>query len=198
MKKDRSKPLMLYVAEKIYNSVSKIKKDNPGITLIEAIEMFSTSKEYIEIKCGNFHNQLFDDIKENNYINKETKIKIPEETINLLKVQRDSVMEKLNFSNNTYFAKSSFPLSNTQNSFDLLWRMCESYELWCKEVDKKDLIKLNITAENKFLKIQKSIYKNCSNNIKKYPEKSLDFYFIHSMYCIGSYSSHYGCNWNKN
>ena len=148
MKKDRSKPLMLYVAEKIYNSVSKIKKDNPGITLIEAIEMFSTSKEYIEIKCGNFHNQLFDDIKENDYINKETKIKIPEETINLLKVQRDSVMEKLNFSNNTYFAKSSFPLSNTQNSFDLLWRMCESYELWGKEVDKKDLIKLNITAEN--------------------------------------------------
>ena len=91
---------------------------------------------------------MFDDIKENNYINKETKLKIPEETINLLKVQKDSVMEKLNFSNNTYFAKSSFPLSNTQNSFDLLWRMCESYELWCKEVDKKDLIKLNITAEN--------------------------------------------------
>ena len=148
MKKDRSKPLMLYVAEKIYTSVTKIKKDNPGTTLIEAIEMFSTSKEYIEIKCANFHNQLFDDIKENNYINKETKLKIPEETINLLKVQKDSVMEKLNFSNNTYFAKSSFPLSNTQNSFDLLWRMCESYELWCKEVDKKDLIKLNITAEN--------------------------------------------------
>ena len=144
MKKDRSKPLMLYVAEKIYKSVSKIKKDNPGITLIEAIEMFSTSKEYIEIKCGNFHNQLFDDIKENNYINKETKIKIPEETINLLKVQRDSVMEKLNFSNNTYFAKSSFPLSNTQNSFDLLWRMCESYELWCKEVKKDRLITLKI------------------------------------------------------
>ena len=148
MKKDRSKPLMLYVAEKIYNSVSNIKKDNPGITLIEAIEMFSTSKEYIEIKCGNFHNQLFDDLKENNYINKETKLKIPEETINLLKIQKDSVMEKLNFSNNTYFAKSLFPLSNTQNSFDLLWRMCESYELWCKEVDKKYLIKLNITAEN--------------------------------------------------
>ena len=144
MKKDRSKPLMLYVAEKIYKSVSKIKEDNPGITLIEAIEMFSTSKEYIEIKCGNFHNQLFDDIKENNYINKETKIKIPEETINLLKVQRDSVMEKLNFSNNTYFAKSSFPLSNTQNSFDLLWRMCESYELWCKETNQKKLIVLKI------------------------------------------------------
>ena len=63
MKKDRSKPLMLYVAEKIYNDVSKIKNENSNITLIEAIEMFSTSKEYINIKCGNFHNQLFEEIK---------------------------------------------------------------------------------------------------------------------------------------
>ena len=45
---------MLYVAEKIYTSVTKIKKDNPGITLIEAIEMFSTSKEYIEINVEIF------------------------------------------------------------------------------------------------------------------------------------------------
>ena len=49
MKKDRSKPLMLYVAEKIYISVTKIKKDNPGITLIEAIEMFSTSVSYTHL-----------------------------------------------------------------------------------------------------------------------------------------------------
>ena len=148
MKKDKSKPLMLYVAEKIYNDVVKIKKNNPTFTLIEAIEMFSTSLEYTNIKSGQFHNQLFEDLKENDFVNKETKTKIPEETINLLKVQRDTLMEKLNFSNNTYFAKSSFPLSNSQNSFDLLWRMCESYELWCKEVGKKSLIKLNISAEN--------------------------------------------------
>ena len=148
MKKDKSKPLMLYVAEKIYNDVVKIKKNNPNFTLIEAIEMFSTSLEYTNIKSGQFHNQLFEDLKENDFVNKETKTKIPEETINLLKVQRDTLMEKLNFSNNTYFAKSSFPLSNSQNSFDLLWRMCESYELWCKEVGKKSLIKLNISAEN--------------------------------------------------
>ena len=94
MKKDRSKPLMLYVAEKIYISVTKIKKDNPGITLIEAIEMFSTSKEYIEIKCGNFHNQLFDDIKENNYINKETKKIIKDEFI---------VSDKINIKNGKFF-----------------------------------------------------------------------------------------------
>ena len=148
MKKDKSKPLMLYVAEKIYNDVVKIKKNNPTFTLIEAIEMFSTSLEYTNIKNGQFHNELFEDLKENDFVNKETKTKIPKETINLLKVQRDTLMEKLNFSNNTYFAKSSFPLSNSQNSFDLLWRMCESYELWCKEVGKKSLIKLNISAEN--------------------------------------------------
>tara|TARA_B100000700_G_C14685191_1_gene687219 strand:+ start:210 stop:656 length:447 start_codon:yes stop_codon:yes gene_type:complete len=148
MKKDKSKPLMLYVAEKIYNDVVKIKKNNPNFTLIEAIEMFSTSLEYTNIKSGQFHNELFEDLKENDFVNKETKTKIPKETINLLKVQRDTLMEKLNFSNNTYFAKSSFPLSNSQNSFDLLWRMCESYELWCKEVGKKSLIKLNISAEN--------------------------------------------------
>ena len=148
MKKDKSKPLMLYVAEKIYNDVVKIKKNNPNFTLIEAIEMFSTSLEYTNIKNGQFHNELFEDLKENDFVNKETKTKIPKETINLLKVQRDTLMEKLNFSNNTYFAKSSFPLSNSQNSFDLLWRMCESYELWCKEVGKKSLIKLNISAEN--------------------------------------------------
>ena len=148
MKKDKSKPLMLYVAEKIYNDVVKIKKNNPNFTLIEAIEMFSTSLEYTNIKNGQFHNELFEDLKQNDFVNKETKTKIPKETINLLKVQRDTLMEKLNFSNNTYFAKSSFPLSNSQNSFDLLWRMCESYELWCKEVGKKSLIKLNISAEN--------------------------------------------------
>ena len=148
MKKDKSKPLMLYVAEKIYNDVVKIKKNNPNFTLIEAIEMFSTSLEYTNIKSGQFHNELFEDLKQNDFVNKETKTKIPKETINLLKVQRDTLMEKLNFSNNTYFAKSSFPLSNSQNSFDLLWRMCESYELWCKEVGKKSLIKLNISAEN--------------------------------------------------
>ena len=144
MKKDKSKPLMLYVAEKIYHEVSKIKNKNSNITLIEAIEMFSTSNEYIDISSGKYHDKLFKEIKENNFINKETNLKIPKEVINLLKVQQDTMMRDLNFSSSTYFAKSSFPLSNTQKSFDLLWRMCESYELWCKEVKKDKLITLNI------------------------------------------------------
>ena len=144
MKKDKSKPLMLYVAEKIYHEVSKIKNKNTNVTLIEAIEIFSTSNEYIDISSGKYHDKLFNEIKENNFINKETNLKIPKEVINLLKVQQDTMMRDLNFSSSTYFAKSSFPLSNTQKSFDLLWRMCESYELWCKEVKKDKLITLNI------------------------------------------------------
>ena len=65
MKKDNSKPLMLYVAEKIYHDVSKIKKNNPDITLIEAIEMFSSTKEYIDISSGKYHAKLFQEIKDN-------------------------------------------------------------------------------------------------------------------------------------
>ena len=53
MKKDTSKPLMLYVAEKIYFDVVKIKKNNPNITIIEAIEIFSNSDECLNISGNN-------------------------------------------------------------------------------------------------------------------------------------------------
>ena len=144
MKKDTSKPLMLYVAEKIYFDVVKIKKNNPNITLIEAIEIFSNSNECLDISNGHFHDKLFKDLEENNYINKETNSKIPQETISLLKVQKDTIIKKLNFKTGTYYTKSSFPLSNSQNAFDLLWRMCESYELWCKETKQDELLTLKI------------------------------------------------------
>ena len=43
-----------------------------------------------------------------------------------------------------YYAKSHFPLEISQRAFDHLWRMCESYELWCKETKQNKLITLNI------------------------------------------------------
>ena len=52
-------------------------------------------------------------------------------------------MKQFQENSETYFAKSSFPLSNSQNAFGLIWRMCETYELWCKEINKEKLIKLN-------------------------------------------------------
>ena len=43
-----------------------------------------------------------------------------------------------------YYAKSHYPLEISQRAFDHLWRMCESYELWCKETKQDNLIFLNI------------------------------------------------------
>ena len=45
---------------------------------------------------------------------------------------------------NLYHAKSYYPLKTSQRAFDHLWRMCESYELWCKETKQAELIVLNI------------------------------------------------------
>ena len=143
-KKDTSKPLMLYLPESIYLQLIKIKELEPDITNVELIERFLATKEFDEIKKGNFHYNLFSKIKENNFINYETGIKIPKETIDLLNLQKDTVMKQFQENNETYFAKSSFPLSNSQNAFGLVWRMCETYELWCKEVNKEKLIKLNL------------------------------------------------------
>ena len=43
-----------------------------------------------------------------------------------------------------YFAKSHYPLELSQRAFDHLWRMCESYELWCRETKQDKLIILKI------------------------------------------------------
>ncbi len=64
-------------------------------------------------------------------------------TIDLLNLQKNTVIKQFKENNEAYFAKSSFPLSNSQNAFGLVWRMCETYELWCKEIKKEKLIKLN-------------------------------------------------------
>ena len=141
-KKDTSKPLMLYLPESIYLQLIKVKKSEPKITNIELVERFLATKEFNEIKKGNFHDNLFAKIKENNFVNLETGNKIPKETIDLLNLQKNTVMKQFQENSETYFAKSSFPLSNSQNAFGLIWRMCETYELWCKEIKKEKLIKL--------------------------------------------------------
>ena len=145
-KKDTSKPLMLYLPESIYLQLIKIKKSEPQITNIELVERFLATKEFNEIKKGNFHDNLFEKLKENNFINLETGIKIPKETIDLLKFQKNTVMKQFQENSETYFAKSSFPLSNSQNSFGLVLRMCETYELWCKEIKNEKLIKLKFIS----------------------------------------------------
>ena len=142
-KKDNSKPLMLYLPESIYSNLIKIKNEDLGLNNIELIERFISTKEFDEIKNGGFHDNLFVKLKVNNFLNFETGKKLPKETIDLLNLQKNTVMKQFKENSETYFAKSSFPLSSSQNAFGLVWRMCETYELWCKEVKKEKLIKLN-------------------------------------------------------
>ena len=71
--------------------------------------------------------------------------KIPNETIRLLQIQKDMMIKHLIQFPNLYYAKSHFPLELSQRAYDHLWRMCESYELWCIETKQSELIFLKIT-----------------------------------------------------
>ena len=62
----------------------------------------------------------------------------------VLQIQKDAMMKQLIKFPKLYYAKSSFPLEISQRAFDFLWRICESYELWCKESKQSELIKLDL------------------------------------------------------
>ena len=137
------KPYVIVIAEIIYLAISKIKQDNSGISNIEAIDRFIGTKIYKEISSGKFHDKWFKELKDENFVDKKNGEKIPAETIKLLEIQKDTIVKELKVSN-LYYAKSSFPLESSQKAFDLIWRMCESYELWCKESKQNEVLLLNI------------------------------------------------------
>ncbi len=145
MEEDRSRPFVLYVAETIYKKVFGIKNSNPDLNNIEAFEIFIASKDYEEISSGQFHDNWFKQLEKNNYIDMTTKKKINEETFRLLQIQKDTMIKQLMKIPKLYYAKSHFPLELSQRAFDHLWRVCESYELWCKETKQNNLILLNLT-----------------------------------------------------
>ena len=140
----KEKPYILFVAEKIYLEIQQIKKKNPNFSNIDAIDNFIGSKTYNEISSGQYHDNWFNELEHNNFLDKKTKKRIPEETISLLKIQRDMVVKQLVQYPDLYYTKSHFPLEISQRAFDHLWRMCESYELWCKETKQNKLIYLKI------------------------------------------------------
>ena len=140
----KEKPYVLIVAELIYLEVCKLKKENPYLNNIDAIEAFIGSKTYKHVSSGKFHDEWFVELKKNKFIDAKTKKKIPEETIRLLQVQKDVIIKQLIQFPDLYFAKSHYPLELSQRAFDHLWRMCESYELWCKESKQENLIFLGL------------------------------------------------------
>ena len=127
---------MLYVAEAIYKEITKIKTESPDIHNIEAIERFIGSEIYNLIGSGEFHDNLFKDLLKKKCLD--------EETNKLLEIQKKAVVSKFGSTKSQYFTKSQFPLSETQSAYDLLWRMCESYELWCIETNNKNKITLKM------------------------------------------------------
>ena len=140
----KEKPYVLLVAELIYSEVSEIKKKNPDFSNINAIEAFIGTETYKYISSGKFHDELMNKLNKEDFINKETKKKISSETIKLLEIQKDITVKQLIQFPDLYYAKSHFPLEISQRAFDHLWRMCESYELWCKETKQPELVNLNI------------------------------------------------------
>ena len=144
MKKDKTRPFVLYVAEKIYLKVSEIKKKNPEITNIEAIERFIGTDLFKEISSGKFHDKWFEELKKNNFVDINSGEKISADVIRLLNLQKEAMMKQLIKFPDLYYAKSHFPLDISQRAINHLWRVCESYELWCNETKNSKLIKLNI------------------------------------------------------
>ena len=140
----KERPYVLFVAEMIYTKICEIKKKNPNFSNIDAIEGFIGTESYKKISSGQFHDEWFENLKKNEFIDVVTKKKIPEETIKLLKMQKDVMIKQLIQFPSLYYTKSHFPLEVSQRAFDHLWRMCESYELWCKETKQPKLIILKI------------------------------------------------------
>ncbi len=144
MSNNSEKPYVLRAAEFIYSQIIKIKEKNPEISNLQAFEIFMTTKEYDLLSSGEFHDKWFLELKNNKSIDKITGKKINVETLHLLELQKDSMIKFLMKIPKLYYTKSHFPLEISQRAFDHLWRVCESYEMWCKETGQENLIYLNI------------------------------------------------------
>jgi len=144
MSANTDKPYVLRVAELIYSKIFKIKRENTEMNNLQAFEVFMTTKDFELISSGEFHDQWFSELKNNNFIDQITGKKINDETMKLLEIQKDSMVKLLMKIPKLYYTKSHFPLEISQRAFDHLWRVCESYEMWCKETKQEKLITLNI------------------------------------------------------
>ena len=121
-----------------------IKKQNIDISNIDAIERFMGSKLYEKVSSGKFHDEWFERLKENDFVDKTSGEKISKEVLRLLNLQKEAMIKQLIKFPDLYYAKSHFPLEISQRATNHLWRVCESYELWCKETKNNSLIKLNL------------------------------------------------------
>ena len=139
------KPYVIYMAEIIYSYVSIIKKKNLDIETKEAINKFMETKDFKKLSDGTLHEEWFSELKKNNYLDQETGEKIPEETIKLLNIQKDITIKQLVNIPALYETKNNTLIEASMRAHQFLWRMCESYELWCKETGQSEQLLLDIT-----------------------------------------------------
>ena len=132
------------MAEIIYSYVSIIKKKYLDIETKDAINKFMETKEFKKLSNGTLHDEWFAKLKENNYLDQETGKKIPDETIKLLDIQRDVTVKHLIKIPPLYDAKNNTLIEVSMKAHQFLWRMCESYELWCRETNQPEILTLRI------------------------------------------------------
>ena len=138
------KPYVIYMAEIIYSYVSIIKKKNLNIETKEAIDKFMETEEFKKLSDGTLHEEWFSVLEENNYLDQETGEKIPEETIKLLNIQKDITIKQLIKIPALYQTNNNTLIEASIRAHQFLWRMCESYELWCRETGQSEQLLLNI------------------------------------------------------
>ena len=139
------KPYVIYMAELIYYHISIIKNKYSNIETKEAINKFMKTDEFNKLSNGTLHNEWFEKLKENNYLDQENGRKIPEETIKLLNIQKEITIQQLIKIPVLYETKSNTLIEASNRAYQFLWRMCESYELWCKETNQPEILILKIT-----------------------------------------------------
>jgi hypothetical protein len=144
MNSDERKPYMIYMAEVIYSNISIIIKKNPKIQIKDAINKFIETDTFNKLSEGKLHNNWLNELKDNNYIDSETGNKIPQETLDLLEIQREATIKQLIKIPKSYKTKNNTMIEPSNRAYQFIWRMCESYELWCKESNQKELLPLNI------------------------------------------------------
>ena len=139
------KPYVIHVAEIIYSYVSIEKNKYPDIDIKQAINKFMETNECTKLSTGALHDEWFNELKKNEYLEKETGNKIPDETIKLLEIQKDITVKNLIKIPKLYETKNNTQIDASNRANQFLWRMCESYELWCKETGQSEQLLLNIT-----------------------------------------------------
>ena len=135
------------MAEIIYSYVSIEKNKHQNIDVKQAIDKFMETNEFIKLSTGSLHDEWFKELKKNEYMDKDTGNKIPDETIKLLQIQKDMTIKNLIKIPKLYETKNNTLIDISNKAHQFLWRMCESYELWCKETGQSELLLLNITDQ---------------------------------------------------